>query len=261
MLAFLAGVACSTQPWAQDKRLEYRLGAGDDIRVSVFQNPDLTLETRVGEDDHITYPLIGRMRVGGMTVAAAERAIAQALEQGKFLQRPQVNIAPLQMRSTQVSVLGAVREPGRFALQTVNTRVSEMLAMAGGVDPAGADVAILTGKRAGKPYRREIDIPALFLDKKLGEDIPVAAGDVIFVQRAPVFYIYGEVQRPGSYKIERDMTIRQALAQGGGLTPRGTDRRLELHRRGDDGKLKVLKPKLDDPVQPDDVLQARESLF
>jgi polysaccharide export outer membrane protein len=260
LLAF-TGAAAQGKGDAQQKADQFRLGAGDEIKVSVFQNPDLTVETRVGEDGHITYPLIGRVRVGGKTVAAAERTIAQALEKGKYLQRPQVNIAPLQMRSMQVSVLGEVREPGRFALQTVNTRVSELLAMAGGIGATGADVAILTGERAGKPYRKEIDIPALFVGKKLDQDVAVEPGDVIYVQRAPVFYIYGEVQAPGAYKIQRDMTVRQALAQGGGLTPRGSDRRLELHRRGADGKLAVKKPKLDEPVQADDVLQIRESLF
>jgi polysaccharide export outer membrane protein len=256
-----AALVLSLAAQAQNGRLEYKLGPGDDIRISVFQNPDLTLETRVADDGHITYPLIGRMQLGGLTVAAAERSIAQALERGKFLQRPQVNIAPLRTRSTQVSVLGQVREPGRFALDTVNTRVSEMLAMAGGIDPSGADVAIVTGRRAGKTYRKEIDIPALFGAKGTDEDVLVAAGDVIFVQRAPVYYVYGEVQLPGSYKIQRDMTVRQAIAQGGGLTPRGTERRVQLHRRDPGGRLVVTRPQLDDPVLPDDVLQVREAMF
>ena len=246
---------------APGARLEYKLGVGDDIRVSVFQNPDLTLETRVGEDGHVTYPLIGRVRLDGLTVAAAERTIARALEKGGFLRRPQVNISPLEMRSTQVSVLGLVRKPGRFVVETVQTRVSEMLAMAGGIDATGADIAILTGQREGKAYRKEVNIPSLFVGKKLDDDVLVSGGDVIYVQRAPVFYIHGEVQSPGSYKVERDMTVRQALAQGGGLTPRGTERRLKLHRREADGNLKVMRPGLDDRIQPDDVLQVRESFF
>jgi polysaccharide export outer membrane protein len=261
MLLFLAGLPGWAPAQGQKARLEYKLGGGDDIRIRVFQNPDLTLETRVGDDGYITYPLIGRVRLAGMTVAAAEQTIAQALERGKFLQRPQVNIVTLETRSTQVSVLGQVRKPGRFALETVHTRVSEMLAMAGGVDTTGADVVIVTGERAGKPYRKEIDIPALFTAKQLDQDILVAAGDVIFVQRAPVYYVYGEVQSPGSYKIERDMTVRQALAQGGGLTVRGSDRRLQLHRRDEGGKLTVIRPQLNDPVRPDDVLEVREALF
>jgi polysaccharide export outer membrane protein len=261
MLLFLACMAGAAFAQEKNGRLEYKLGAGDDIRIAVFQNPDLTLETRVGDDGYITYPLIGRVRLAGMTVGAAEQSIAQALERGKFLRRPQVTIVPMETRSTQVSVLGQVRKPGRFALDTVHTRVSEMLAMAGGVDANGADVVIVTGERAGKPYRKEIDIPALFAAKKVDEDILVAAGDVIFVQRAPMYYVYGEVQSPGSYKIERDMTVRQALAQGGGLTLRGSERRLQLHRRDESGKLTVIQPRLDDPIRPDDVLQVREAWF
>src|SRR5712692_205979 len=238
---------------AQD-RLEYRLGAGDTIRISVFQNPNLTLEIRVSEDGTINYPLIGKVRIGGMTIPLAEQTIAKALDDGNFIKKPQVSILPLQVRSSQVSVLGLVNRPGRFPLETFSTRISEMIAIAGGISSGGADVAILTGERAGKPYHQEIDIAGLFLHKKLDEDVAVTGGDVIYVHRAPMFYIYGEVQRPGSYRVERSMTIRQALVQGGGPTTRGTERNLRLHRRGANNQLDVLSPRLDDPVQPDDVI-------
>jgi polysaccharide export outer membrane protein len=76
-----------------------------------------------------------------------------------------------------------------------------------------------------------------------------------------MFYIYGEVQRPGSYRVERNMTIRQALAQSGGLTGRGTERSLVVFRHGADGAVQRLSLGVDDPVQADDVLQVRESIF
>jgi len=246
---------------AQDKLPEYRLGAGDSIRISVFDNPNLTLETRVGENGIITYPLIGRVRIGGMTIPLAEQAIAKALADGNFIKQPQVSILSLQMRSNQVSVLGLVNRAGRFPLDTSNVRVSEMIALAGGITPAGADVAIISGERAGKPYRKEIDIPALFLYNKQDDDVTVAPGDVIYVNRAPLFYIYGEVQRPGSYRVERGMTVRQALAQGGGPTQRGTERGLRLHRRGPSNQLEATSPRLDDLVQPGDVFYVGDSLF
>jgi polysaccharide export outer membrane protein len=109
--------------------------------------------------------------------------------------------------------------------------------------------------------RKEIDIPRLFLDKKSDEDILVSGGDVIYVHRAPMYYIYGETQRPGSFRIEREMTVRQALAQGGGPTQRGDQDRLRLHRRNAEGKIERLSPELDDPVLPDDVIYVRESFF
>jgi polysaccharide biosynthesis/export protein len=246
---------------AQQKLVEYRLGPGDGIRISVFQNPNLTLDTRVAEDGAITYPLIGRVRIGGETLAGAESIIARGLEAGNYIQSPQVTITLMQARSSQVSVLGLVNRAGRFPLETLNTRVSEMIAMAGGIAREGADFVILSGERSGKYFRKEIDVAALFLSGKHDDDVLVAGGDVIYVQRAPQFYIYGEVNRPGSYRVERGMTIRQALVQGGGPTQRGTERNLRLYRRGADGELEASRPHLSEPVRSDDVLYVGESLF
>ena len=255
------GAACACTAWAQDALPEYRLGPGDSIRIQVFQNPNLTLETRVNENGIITYPLIGTARIGGLSIADAEQRIASALQSGGFIKQPQVNILLLQNRGNQVSVLGLVTRPGRYPLETFNTRVSEMLAIAGGTAPGGADVVVLSGTRDGKTFQKEIDIAAIFLDKRLQEDLLVRGGDAIYVHRAPMFYVYGEVQRPGSYRVERDMTIRHALAVGGGLTPRGTERGLSVYRRKPGGGIEPVVPNLGDLVRQDDVLHVRESLF
>jgi polysaccharide export outer membrane protein len=239
----------------------YQLGAGDGIRITVFQNPDLTLETRISGDGTITYPLIGSVKIGGMTIARAEQTIAAALRNGRFIKEPQVSILVTQIRSHQVSVLGEVAKPGSFPLETFDARITTVVAMAGGILPTGADTVIVTGERDGKRFRKEIDFPELLLDKESKDDILVSGGDVVYVPRAPVFYIYGEVQRPGAYRVERGMTLRQALAQGGGLTARGTQRDLRVYRRGADGKMLVYTLNLDDPVRPQDVLRVGESLF
>jgi polysaccharide export outer membrane protein len=240
---------------------DYPLGTGDAIRVQVFQNPDLTIETRVSENGSITYPLIGAVELGGLSIAAAEQKIADALQQGGFIQKPQVNIMLVQIRGNQVAVLGQVNRPGRFPLETANTRLSDMLANAGGATAGGDDIAIVTGVRNGQSFRKQIDIPAIFLDEKIQDDIVLQGGDNIYVHRAPVFYIYGETQRPGSFRVERGMTIMQALAQGGGPTARGSEKRLRLHRRAADGSIKQLAPQLTDPVLPNDVIYVKESLF
>jgi polysaccharide export outer membrane protein len=248
------GAHAQTQP-------DYPLGAGDSIRVQVFQNPDLTVETRVSENGLITYPLIGAVQLGGLSIATAEKKIADTLQKGGFIKNPQVNIALVQIRGNQVAVLGQVTRPGRFPLETANTRLSDMLAMAGGATPIGDDVAIVTGLRNGKPFRKQINIPSIFLSDKLQDDIVLQGGDSIYVDKAPVFYIYGEAQRPGAYRIERNMTVMQALALGGGITARGTEKRLRLDRNAADGRIQQLEPKLTDPIQPNDVLYVKESLF
>jgi polysaccharide export outer membrane protein len=246
---------------AQDQQPEYRLGAGDTVRIAVFQNPDLTLETRVGENGMITFPLIGPIKIGGLTLGAAEQAIAEALRSGGFIKQAQVSMMVVQNRSTQVSVLGQVNKPGRFPLETLNTRLSEMLAIAGGVSNTGADVAIVSGMRNGNQFRKEVDVSGMFLDHRLQDDLVVASGDVIYVHRMPVYYIYGEVQRAGSYRVERGMTVRQALAQGGGLTARGTERGVTLYRHSAAGQTETRTAALDDLVQPGVVLYVKESLF
>jgi polysaccharide export outer membrane protein len=261
MFLFWLLAVCAPLGAQAQAQADYQLGSGDNIRIVVFQNPELTLETRVSESGTITFPLIGTVRLGGLTLAAAGQAIARALAAGSYIANPQVNVLLLQNRGNQVSVLGQVNRPGRFPLETFDTRLSEMLAVAGGISATGADIAILTGTRDGKPFRKEIDIAMMFLGGKMQDDVFVSAGDVIYVHRMPMFYIYGEVQRPGSYRVERRMTIRQALALAGGPTNRGTERGIRVYRRGSDGNVEALSPDVNDSVQGDDVLHVRETIF
>ncbi len=265
MALFLTVAGVSTAALAQAApavaKAEYPLGAGDAIRIQVFQNPDLTIETRVSENGSITYPLIGAVEIGGLSLASAEKKIADALQKGGFLQKPQVTIVLVQIRGNQVSVLGQVNRPGRFPLETATTRLSDMLATAGGATGGGDDVAVVVGTRNGKLFRKQIDIPSIYLENKLQDDLVLQGGDSIYVHRAPVFYIYGEAQRPGAFRIERGMTIMQALATGGGPTGRGSERRLRLHRKAVDGSIVQITPQLTDAVEPNDVIYVNESLF
>jgi polysaccharide export outer membrane protein len=215
----------------------------------------------VSENGSISYPLIGSVELGGLSTAAAEKKIADALQKGGFIQNPQVTITLTQIRGNQVSVLGQVGRPGRYPLESVSIRLTDMLALAGGANPSGDDVVIITGMRDGKPFRKTVDVPAFFLNEQAGTELVLLGGDTVYVHRAPVFYIYGEAQRPGSYRIERGMTIMQALAQGGGPNGRGSERRLRLHRKGADGAIQIIEPQLTDAVLADDVIYVKESIF
>ena len=257
----LAMCASALSVRAADAPDNYRLAAGDAIRITVFQNADLSLETRVSEDGRINYPLVGDVVLGGLSIGAAETRIAKALKDGGFLRQPQVNIALLTIRGNKVSVLGQVNRPGSYPIETGNTRVSQMLAEAGGLASSGADQIVLTGTRDGKAFRREIDVDQIYRAERAEQDIPVGAGDTVYVPRAPVFYIYGEVQKPGNYRVDRQMTMRQALAAGGGLTQRGTERRLRVVRRNEQGIPERTTAELNDLVRPDDVIYVNESFF
>ncbi|HZV62454.1 MAG TPA: polysaccharide export protein EpsE [Methylophilaceae bacterium] len=251
---------------AEDPK-NYTLGPGDEIRIVVFQNPDLTLDTRVNENGSITYPLIGSVDVGGKPITAAETSIANALKSGGFVQKPQVNILLMRIRGNQVSVLGEVNRPGRYPIETFNTRVSEMLANAGGIisgmGPSGGgdDKVVLIGYRNGERIRKEIDVHEMFMNEGASEDITVAAGDILYVPPAPLYYIYGETQKPGSFRIRDGMSIQQALAEAGGPTIRGTERGLKIYRKNEDGQVQAVRTNPNDLVQPGDVIYVSESLF
>ena len=240
---------------------EYRLAAGDMLRIAVYQNPDLTLEARVSEAGLLNFPLLGPVRLSGLTVSAAEQLIARGLREGQFVRQPQVNLSVVQVRGHQASVLGLVNRPGRFALDASGLRLTDLLAMAGGTSTGASDTAVVAGVRQGQPWRVEVDLPTLFGPGGHGRDVAIAHGDTVWVDRQPQVYIYGEVQRPGPLRLERGMTLMQVLATGGGLTPRGTDKGIRLHRRGSDGRLQLVQPAMEDTVRDGDVVHVRESLF
>jgi polysaccharide export outer membrane protein len=240
---------------------EYRIAGGDVLRISVFQNPDLSVEGRVAESGLLSYPLLGNVRVGGLTITAAEKLIADGLRNGNFVRQPQVTIVPSQVRGNQASVLGQVNRPGRYPLEVADLRLTDLLAMAGGTAPGGADIVVVTGTRNGQPMRVEVDLPAVFAAGGRERDPLILAGDTIWVDRQPLAYIYGEVQRPGALRLERGMTLMQALATGGGLTGRGTERGIRVHRKGADGRVQVLQPGMDELLRDGDIVYVRESLF
>ena len=259
-MAFVACVLFAMTPVAIAADATEYLGPGDTVKISVFQNPDLSTETRVSARGTISFPLLGEVGIGGMTPAAAEARLADLLKKGNFILNPQVNMVVTQVRSRQVSVLGQVNRPGKYALEDFNSRLVDLLALAGGVSPAGADSVTIVSTRDGKTKKTEIDLPAMYRAGDLSQNIEVQGGDTVYVQRAPVFYIYGEVQRAGAYRLETNMTVTQALSLGGGLTVRGTERGVRI-KRFDAGKVTRVEVTMDDFLRPDDVVFVREALF
>ncbi|HEX6154855.1 MAG TPA: polysaccharide export protein EpsE [Burkholderiales bacterium] len=239
-------LAMAAGAWAQAEKL----GIGDAVRITVFQQPDLTTETRISEKGTISMPLIGELKLAGQSQAEAAAQIAAKLKDGQFLKNPQVAVALTTVRSRQVSVLGAVARPGRYPLDDTSSQLSDVIAAAGGISAAGGDTVVVM--RGGKEER----VPLLG-----GKGYALKGGETINVERAPVFYIHGEVARSGAYRVEPNMTVMQAIAAGGGITPRGSDRRLKLRRVGADGKLVERDASLRDPVKADDVIFVKEALF
>jgi len=244
--------------WSADN--DYRMGTGDVLRITVYGQPDLSTEARVGDSGNITFPLIGDVRMAGVTPAQGETEIAARLSKGGFINEPFVTVNVVQYRGQQVSVLGRVNRPGKHSLEKIS-RVTDVLALAGGIAGDGADTITLVRTRDGKPEYRDIDMIALFKPGSEASNEIVQDGDIINVARQHMFYIYGEVQRPGAFRLEQNMSVVQALSLGGGLNQRGTQRGIKILRRDDNGVMQQLDAQLSDPVRKDDVIYVKESLF
>ena len=244
--------------WSADS--DYRMGTGDVLRITVYGQPDLTTEARVSEAGSITFPLIGEVKMAGVSPAQGQAEIAQRLAKGGFILDPFVTVNVVQYRGQQISVLGRVNRPGKYNLERVS-RVTDALALAGGVIVDGADSVTLVRERDGKTEYREIDLLDLFRPGGEAANERVQDGDILNVARQPMFYIYGEVQRPGAFRLERGMSVVQALSLGGGVTPRGTQRGIRILRRDGSGAMQEIEVKRDDLVMKDDVIYVKESLF
>lgn len=234
------------------------LGMGDMVRVTVFRNPDLTTEARVTERGTILFPMIGEVPVAGLSPSQAGARIADKLRNGKYVVNPEVTVSIAQVNSRQVSVLGNVNKPGRYPLDSVNVKLTDVLATAGGVAGTGADMVtvVSSGNR-----KTDVDLAGMFRSGDLTKNVELQPGDTVYVHRAPMVYVYGEVQKGGAYRLEPNMTVMQAIALASGITPRGTERGVKVSRRGDNGSVRKMDVSLNDSVQPDDVIYVRESLF
>jgi polysaccharide export outer membrane protein len=245
-------------PTVQAADEEYRLGAGDVLRITVYDQPDLLTEAEVSEGGTVGMALVGEVAVRGMSRSEAASALAARLKSGGFLKDANVTVRVLEYRSQQVAVVGEVARPGKYSISRP-TSVADMLAIAGGITAKGSSVVTVTQKGSdGSVRKQEVNVNE---QGNADKALLLRAGDSVIVPGAPVFYIYGEVRQPGAYPLATEMTVMQALSVGGGLTVRGTERGIRIERRAEDGSVRSYTAKGPEKLQPNDVLRVPESWF
>lgn len=237
----------------------YLLGEGDTVKITVYEQPDLTAVARISHAGTINYPFLGEIPIGGLTSDAAGRLIAKRLEVEGFVKTPQVILTIEEYRSHQIPVLGQINKPGKYSLEG-QAMVVDLIAQAGGLRKDAADVITVVRNYAGNPVRYQIDLMR-FYGGDMTQNIEVIGGDIILVPKMDRFYVYGEVNRPGVYRLERGMTTMQALSVGGGLTGRGSSGGIMISRRDAEGKIQKIEVELTDTLQPNDVLYVKERFF
>lgn len=239
----------------------YVLAPGDRIKVSVFQSPEFSIELRLPDEGVVAYPMVGPIVLAGLTLTQAQQRIAQVLVDKRLVRDPQVVVTVTEFRGTQVAVLGHAVRPGRYVLDSPAIRLSDLMALAGGISPEASDLLTVTGLRQGKPFKLTVDFRRLSTGSDPELDIVMQRNDVVYVAVAPRVYLYGEVQRPGALRLEPGMRLLHALAAAGGPTLRGTQRGIRISRVGADGRLAETTPGLHEVLQPEDVVFVPASLF
>jgi polysaccharide biosynthesis/export protein len=238
-----------------------QLGPGDTISIRVFGQPDMDGNLYVADDGTIHLPLVGSIQVAGLSPTQVSLKIEKALKDGDFLVNPHVSLTLVTSVNQLVAVLGEVRTPGRYQV-SANTTIFQLLAQAGGVTATSADVIFLIRSDSnGNQARTPINLKGYADADSVLPTQKFKGGDSVFVPRADQFYIYGEVTQPNEYRLEPGMTVIQAIARAGGLTPRGSDRRVDIKRKGPDGRDVTFRAKQTDPVRSSDVVHVKESIF
>ena len=251
----------------------FTLGPGDVLRVSVYDNPDLSQEVTIEADGAFSYPLIGRVQAAGLPVRQLESLLTKRFADG-YLVSPQVGVTVVQHKSQQVYVMGAVTRPGPYALQR-QTTLLEALSAAGGPTPEAGFEVILThaaDKQAPPSGPSKVSAAAangqpamrVSLEQLMAGGVPqritLQDGDVVYVPVAAYIYLSGEVQRPGRYRLEKDTTIQKAVTLAGGFTKFAATKSMTVQRMVD-GKRRDFQAGPDDLLQADDVVVVRPSLF
>jgi polysaccharide export outer membrane protein len=248
--------------------LNYVVGPADLLRIHVLGEPQLSGVYRVENDGQFNYPFVGRVKAGGLTVAGVAQALKAGLANG-YLRDPQVTVEVEQFRSQSVFVIGEVRTPGKYVL-TGSVTLLDALAQAGSTtQSAGAEVLILHPRATASgqptlPGQGDADIERVSLreieDGKLSRNVSIRDGDTIFVPKIDRFFVIGQVRNAGSYPLERNMTVLQAISTAGGISERGSNRRLKIIRIVNN-KRKEFDAKPTDIVKPGDTIVVPQRLL
>jgi polysaccharide export outer membrane protein len=251
---------------------DYVIGAHDVLTITSHDDPTLTGKFSVEADLTFTFPLIGRVRAGGLTLREIEGELQNQLVSGGFFKEPQILVAMEKYQSQKIFVVGEVRTPGAYSLSGA-MRLVEALALAGStlptaageivVVPAGSESMVMNpaaAGAAGSPDVTRVNLREL-QNGAFSQNVALKDGDTVFVLRAENIYVFGQVKNPGAYPLQQDVTtVLQGLSLAGGITDRGATSRVEIVRKVD-GVQKKLKVKLDETLMPGDTIVVPERFF
>lgn len=241
------GTYASAQSIAQEKSsADYVLGPGDLITMTIYESEDLNTETRISSRGDISMPLLGRVTIEGLTAAEAEKKIEEALTKD-YMHTAHVSLFIKEKMNQHITIVGAVKQPGTFETQS-RKRILEVLAYAGGLTGSSGDTAYVTRKERNGSDNKVylVDLKELLTRGRIDMNMLIKGGDVIFIPESDMIQVDGAVRRPGSFKIDSDMTIDSAIASAGGLANYADEHDIKLIRKNSEGKREIVQLSMDD---------------
>jgi polysaccharide export outer membrane protein len=270
MAVVVTGVLSFAQASGDGPVTDYRVGPQDVLTITSYDQADLSGKFTVETDGTFTYPLIGRVKAGGLTLRALEDSLKARLKDEGFFRNPQVTVAVETYKSQRIYVIGEVRSPGPVPLSGDMSLV-EAIARAGSTLPSASGEAIIIHAAPGATgptlpsqdaNTERVDWRAMQNGAGTGTlNIVLRDGDTISIPRAETVYVLGQVKNPNAYSLQqKNTTVLQALSLAGGVTDRGSMNRVRIMRIIN-GEKKELKVKVTDLVQPGDTIFVNDRLF
>ncbi|MCL5023986.1 MAG: SLBB domain-containing protein [Nitrospirae bacterium] len=254
-VALLVFAGIPTPVFSQD----YIVGERDVLRITVYDHPDLTSVARVSGEGTISFPLIGEVKVAGLTTPQIAKKISELLSNG-YIVDPQVIVFIEEFRSKKATVIGEVARPGLYELPGQTTFL-ELLSRAGGLTKDAGENAIIKRKVNQGEQSFNIDLKKLIEKGDTSLDMNLQDGDSVYIPKAGFFYVTGEVKKPDAYKYEEGTTVLKAITMAGGFTDKAAEKRIKIKRKEGGKENTVEKVGLDDLIKPDDVIVVPESFF
>jgi len=257
---------------------DYTVGGYDVLDITVYEEQDLSRQgIRVSADGYISFPLINRLAVGGLTTSEIESKISNRLAEGQFIIDAHVSVTVTDYRSKQFMALGPVKMPGSYPLKA-QERVLDALSKVGGIlsDQAGSELMVIRTENPDTPQESKIVIH-INLQALLDEGDPLSNllledRDLLYISKAERFYIIGQVKQPGSFLyIDKNITLVEAISMAGGFTNIAARNRTRIVRV-ESGEEKIIEVKVDAitksgkkgqdvKILPGDVIIVPESFF
>lgn len=241
----------------------YIVGKDDVLKITVYDHDDLTTTVRVSGDGTIILPLLNRVEVAGLTIIRISHKITTLFADG-YIVNPQVNVFIEDFRSKKAVILGQVNKPGLYELQG-STTFLELISKAGGLTKDAGDETIIK-RQQGSDASAEINVLTIDMIQLVekgdtSQNIQILDGDNIYIAKAGVFYVSGEVDKPNSYKFEENITVIKAITKAGGFSDTASKRGISIIRKTDGREQVIEDVKMDEPILPEDVIVVKESFF